>query len=720
MSKKYIRLRYWIFNRYISSSGGDIRVLSSLKRIMDIKKILIACFLLSLFSLLSAKHKADLQREWDLQSLKKMNFNGGLLQTLNSKDRPFYNHIYTFGDHLSDTGNLLGTRFVPNQWPWPLGEGVNLYSEPLSIIFSHKIPFPIIDNRSFPSARLAKGAFNLSDRIDHFLARGLLSGRKDNYQQKELFVLWGGFNDAQQFITANRWQPGLVSTVDFSADVAHYVSRIQKLTALDGDIIVMNIPDMLIFPGGRLSSRLDPWAVILRFVSQWGHFNFNMLTSQSYLEGLHRGTGIKGLDQVIRADLLDFTSHFNWLSPQWIDAYANSYYQMQLRTVNALNQQLDAALAATHDHHIIYANVRALLREFVEDPAYLGFDNVVSPECGPFSAANACRTNPRDKQGYNYLFADDFNLSYKAQKEIFSYLSMLIATPFVLGGIYNSFLSSNIELNADEIKNGVSVKLGHYAAKPVLNIVYNRNWKNQPFWGLEYGYNLGFRAMNYRVPFTDLWAASSYFEPYIYYYLNSCLSLGLESQITESYYQVRREVTFEGRLPLSMKDRYERADLSSQKVVVAGAMKLNWENENIVFRLRGLFGPGYMINHRYEDYDNRSTSVSFMPNNWFYIHGEGKFNLESKKYPTDRLTIGMQAQAQYNQSLSKLKLIGNTKYAPVQFKRKIKLIANYEGDWAIYMKYKKNKHSIIKFGYEGRNYNYLIRQGIFVDVHYQL
>ena len=80
----------------------------------------------------------------------------------------------------------------------------------------------------------------------------------------------------------------------------------------------------------------------------------------------------------------------------------------------------------------------------------------------------------------------------------------------------------------------------------------------------------------------------------------------------------------------------------------------------------------------------------------------------------------MQAQAQYNQSLSKLKLIGNTKHAPVQFKRKIKLIANYEGDWAIYMKYKKNKHSIIKFGYEGRNYNYLIRQGIFVDVHYQL
>lgn len=123
MSKKYIRLRYWIFNRYISSSGGDIRVLSSLKRIMDIKKILIACFLLSLFSLLSAKHKADSQREWDLQSLKKMNFNGGLLQTLNSKDRPFYNHIYTFGDHLSDTGNLLGTRFVPNQWPWPLEIG---------------------------------------------------------------------------------------------------------------------------------------------------------------------------------------------------------------------------------------------------------------------------------------------------------------------------------------------------------------------------------------------------------------------------------------------------------------------------------------------------------------------------------------------------------------------------------------------------------------------
>ena len=307
----------------------DTELSNSLKYIMDTKKIFITCFLLPLFSLLSAKHKADLQREWDLQSLKKMNFNGGLHQTLNSKDRPFYNHIYTFGDHLSDTGNLLGTRFVPNQWPWPLGEGVNLYSEPLSIIFSHKIPFPIIDNRSFPNARLAKGALNISDRIDRFLAPGLLSGRKDNYQQKELFVLWGGFYDAQRFITANRWQPGL-ATADFSADVAHYVSRIQKLTALGGDVIVMNVPDTLIFPGGRLSSRLDPWAVILRFVSQWGHLNFNGLISQPYLERLHRGTGIKGLDQIIRTDLLDFISYFNF-SSQWVSAYANRYYQMQLR-----------------------------------------------------------------------------------------------------------------------------------------------------------------------------------------------------------------------------------------------------------------------------------------------------------------------------------------------------------------------------------------------------
>ena len=371
----------------------------------------------------------------------------------------------------------------------------------------------------------------------------------------------------------------------------------------------------------------------------------------------------------------------------------------------------------------MYANVRLFINEMMSAPTYQdhGFDNVLSPECGPFSSANACHTNPQDKRR-NYLFGDGFSLSFKGQKEIFSYVSMLIASPFVLAGIYNSFLSTNIDTNLDLI-NGYTVKVGNYATKPVFNLLYNREWQLSDEWPLgdkiTYGYNLGFKTMNYRLPFTDLWVATSYIAPYANLKILDWLTVGVENQTSESYYEARREVTFEGRIPMSAKDRYEKANLSAEKFLFAGTARLHYDDDIIQADLSGLFGPGYLINHRYEDRANTSTSISFAPSNLFYLHGEIKFDLEFKKFPADDLNLGLEGTGHYNQALTKLSLVGNTKHAPVKFRRKIKLITNYEGDWSVYLKKKMNKQGDLKFGYEGRNYNYIIRQGVFLKYQYR-
>ncbi|MFH4355653.1 MAG: hypothetical protein WDW20_02730 [Neisseriaceae bacterium] len=659
-------------------------------------------------------HSNDHTKIWDLEILKSMKFSGGIDAALHDRKPALYENMYVFGDSFSDSGNLFGTRFIPNQWPFPLGSGVNVYAEPLAVIFTHKVPWPVFDNQSFPTARMASGLFNIRQRLDWFLGPNLFSQHVYDYKQKELFIFWGGFNDAKAFIRHEQANSPY-RLPNFIPEVERYVAGINRVSSRDGDVIVMNIPDTLAFPGGRLSGRSTPLALGFRVLSQWLHLDFNQSNSLAYLEKLHRGTGVAGLEHLIQRDLADFKRKFWFIDPALIDHFAANYYQLQLDTVNTLNQQLYTTLKEKAQGNILYADMRSFVRELIDNPSYLGFDNVQSPECGPYSAANACHTHPADKR-YYYLFGDDFNFSFKAQKEIFSYLSMLLATPFVLGGIYNSFLSTNIDINTGVV-NGAAVKLGNLAAKPSLTLVYNRQWNYKDI--VTYGYNLGFRVMNYRVPFTDLWVATSYFSPYITHQFGDYLSLGLENQTSVSYYEARREVSFEGREPMSLKDRYEKANLSGEKFLVAGTMHWHYDNDWLKASLKLLFGPGYALNHRYEDRTQTSTSVSFMPNNLFYLHGEGKLNLELKKFPTEQLRLGIEAQAQYNQSLTPLKLRGNTKHAPVQFRRKIKLITNYEGEWAVYLKYQASKRTTWRYGYQGRNYNYLIRQGVFVEIQNQ-
>lgn len=684
-------------------------------------KKIATCFLISLAfvsSPLFAKNKGKDAKIWDLGILRKMNFAGGVEGALKNKEAPFYRQLYVFGDHLSDSGNLLGMRFLPNQWPLPIGEGVNFYGEPLSIVFTHQIPWPIFQNKSFPTAHMAKGPLNIADRINQFLDPGILGGYGHKFNQNTIFVAWGGFNDAISALPVGLWDPSHYRP-DFKDDADIYVKALKRISDLEGDIIFMNVPDTVTFPGGRLSGRTGVIPSTLRALSLFLHLDFNQSQSAHYLSYLHRGEGLTGIEALIKQDLIDFKAAHPWLNSERVDAYAAAYYQMQWNAVNQINADLNQALINTiHKENIIYADVRRFINEMVRAPTYQeqGFDNVLSPECGSFSAANACHTNPQDK-GRNYLFGDGFSLSFKGQKEVFSYLSMLIASPFVLAGIYNSFLSTNIDMNLDLV-NGYTVKAGNYAAKPVLNLLYNREWQLGDEWPLgnriTYGFNLGFKTMNYRLPFTDLWAATSYIAPYANLKIFDWLTVGVENQTSESYYEARREVTFEGRIPMSAKDRYEKANLSAEKFLFVGSARLHYDDDIIHTDVRGLFGPGYLINHRYEDRTNTSTSMSFAPNNLFYLHGEIKFNLEFKKFPADDLNLGLEGVGHYNQALTKLALVGNTKYAPVKFRRKIKLITNYEGDWLIYFKKKIGKQSDLKFGYEGRNYNYIIRQGVFL------
>ncbi|MCV2503836.1 MAG: SGNH/GDSL hydrolase family protein, partial [Neisseriaceae bacterium] len=379
---------------------------------------------------------------WDLDLLNNMDFSGGIDGALNSTDPSFYEKLYVFGDSFSDSGNFLGARFIPNQWPFPLGEGSFVYGEPLSIIFTHHIPLPILQNKSFPNAKMAKGPFNVRQRIDWFLDPNIFGGNARPYNQDELFIFWAGFNDAKEFVLSNRFNVYNYPKPDFSQDVRLYVDGIKKISDLEGDIILMNVPDTLAFPGGRLSARSGIIPTALRGISKFMHLDFNQRTDPAYLDMIHNGTGIEGLDEAIARDLKDFKAKYWFIDPQLIDRYAAAYYKMQLETVDTLNQQLYNELETVEKENIIYADIRGFIRELMADPNYVGIDNIKSPECGPYSSSNACKTNPTDA-AYNYLFGDDFNLSFKGQKEIFSYLSMMIATPFVLAGIYNSVLSTN-------------------------------------------------------------------------------------------------------------------------------------------------------------------------------------------------------------------------------------------------------------------------------------
>ncbi|QRN40948.1 MAG: hypothetical protein GKC53_02095 [Neisseriaceae bacterium] len=652
---------------------------------------------------------------WDLNLLRHMNFGGGIDAILNSTDPSFYNKLYIFGDSLSDSGNLLGVRFIPNQWPFPLGKGVFMYGEALSIIFTHRISLPILHNKSFPTAKMGKEPFNVRQRVDWFLNSNIFGGNAHPYNQNELFIFWAGFNDAKEFVLKNQFNIYNYPRPDFSHDIKLYVDGVKKISDLDGDIILMNVPDTLVFPGGRLSARSGLIPTFLRVISKFAHLDFNNNTSSTYLDMIHDGTGIEGLEQVIARDLKNFKEMYWFINPELIDHYAAAYYKMQLDTVDNINEQLYKELQTVQKENIIYADIRKFIRELMADPDYVGIDNIQSPECGPYSSSNACKTNPADT-AYNYLFGDDFSLSFKGQKEIFSYLSMMIATPFVLAGIYNSFLSANIEMNTDII-NGFAIKFGNMDTKPSMTLLYNRQWEyGNKF---EYGYNLGFRAMNYRVPFTNMWSATSYWAPYIIYNFNENIALGLENQTSVSYYELRREVSLDGRESMSIKDRYEKASMGGAKILFAGIARYQYENDYVWLVARGLLGPGYMLNQRYEDRNNTSTSVSFDPNNLLYLHGEVKLNLEFKKFPTEKLNFGIEGSGHYNQALADLELTGNTKRAPVKFNRKISLITNYEGEWAVYFKYKKNKRSALKYGYQGRNYNYIIRNGVFVNFQYK-
>ncbi|PQQ40124.1 autotransporter domain-containing esterase [Photorhabdus luminescens] len=325
-----------------------------------------------------------------------------------------YDHLYVFGDSLSDSGN--GGRYTTD------GTTSELYND----LIAQHLGTKLTNSNSGGNNYAVGGATAIPN-----------SGNKDNTTQEQvgrylashgnradpngMYVHWVGGND----IEAALRDPGNAQKmIEDSAKAA--ASQVHML--LDkgaGLVIVPTVPDVGMTPK------------ILELVISKG------ATSEQMNEIHAIVNGYTTIDRDTRLQIIDgiFKKMASIVSKDDAKKAEDSYKQLSSNAsalVDSYNKLEDIALSQDGGN-IVRVDVNALLHEVIDNPLRYGFSNTVGYACAQGIEAKSCHANdPGFNASQIFLFADNFHPTPTAQRMVGQYTISILNAPHQVMSLTNT------------------------------------------------------------------------------------------------------------------------------------------------------------------------------------------------------------------------------------------------------------------------------------------
>ncbi|NDK98606.1 autotransporter outer membrane beta-barrel domain-containing protein [Photorhabdus bodei] len=325
-----------------------------------------------------------------------------------------YDHLYVFGDSLSDGGN--GGRYTIN------GTTSKLYNDLIAQHLGTKLTNSDSggNNYAVGGATAVPNSGNKNNTTQEQVGRYLAS-HGDRADPNGMYVHWVGGNDIQ---AALRDPGNAQKMIEDSAKAA--ASQVHML--LDkgaGLVIVPTVPDVGMTPkilelviGTRATSKqMDEIHAILN-----GYTTIDRDTRLKIIDGV-----FKKMESVVsKDDAKKAEDSYKQLSSN-ASALVDSY------------NKLEDIVLSQKGGNIVRVDVNALLHEVIDNPLRYGFSNTVGYACARGIEANSCSS---DDTGFDaskpFLFADDFHPTPAAQRMIGEQTISILNAPHQVMSLTNT------------------------------------------------------------------------------------------------------------------------------------------------------------------------------------------------------------------------------------------------------------------------------------------
>ncbi|MEQ1974718.1 autotransporter domain-containing protein [Xenorhabdus sp. SGI240] len=336
-----------------------------------------------------------------------------------------YNNVYVFGDSLSDGGNI--GRFTTD------GKDAELYDEYIARNLTGKKLTPSENggtNYAYGGAKANDSDIffihSTQQQLDDYLQAH--SGRAD---PNGLYIHWVGGNDIAQALqdSAQGDEKTAQQRInDSSASAAAQINRLIKAGA--GLIIVPNVPDIGATPKimeavlkGALEKSKIPKDEIDNILKQ-AHEAINKYPTPNtkIRNGIIQGVFKKIAEGASPQD----PDKANEIYHQLLDAYNNTS-KTASQFSNKFNQNEENQLI---DGNILFADVKHLLHEVIDNPTIYGVSNTLGYACPQGEMALVCSSSdPGFDKSQPYLFSDSFHPTPYAHKVIGQYITSIYNAP---------------------------------------------------------------------------------------------------------------------------------------------------------------------------------------------------------------------------------------------------------------------------------------------------
>lgn len=324
-----------------------------------------------------------------------------------------YDHVYAFGDSLSDTGN--NGRFTYDSNKHLLYDEVLAQRIGAALVVSDDggYNYAAAGSVAVPSLNPAD---NTQGQVQSYLER--INGRADG---EGLYIHWIGGNDLAAAALNQATAPG----VAYNSAAAAAAQVHSLLNAGAGTVIVPTVPNIGSTP--QLMELIIQRALtpVQGAAVQAAYATLNSLATpdntsrtraihQALTSAAAQASTIPQVQQAIAAQLIAAFDHLSAQAAQLTDFY---------------NQSEDRLLAQGGGN-IVRVDVNKLFGEAIANPAQFGFANTAGMACPSGVSSAVCHSAmPGFDASQSYLFADHFHPSPQAHLLIADYIQAVLDGP---------------------------------------------------------------------------------------------------------------------------------------------------------------------------------------------------------------------------------------------------------------------------------------------------
>ncbi|EYU15902.1 autotransporter domain-containing esterase [Photorhabdus aegyptia] len=339
-----------------------------------------------------------------------------------------YDHLYVFGDSLSDSGN--GGRYTTD------GTTSELYNDLIAQHLGTKLTnsnsggtnYAVGGSTAVPDVNKDN---NTQNQVDNYLA-----SHGNRADPNGMYIHWIGGNDIQAALKDLGKAQGMI---DKSAKAAAFQVHTLLNTGA-GLVIVPTVPDVgvtpklmetIIFEGlkskatpSQLEAAMDKvHAAVNKYPTIDAGTRFQVIQGVFKNIGLEASGGDAKKAEEITQQLFGAYEKMSRSASELVESY-NRLEDMELSHNNG---------------NIVRVDVNALLHEVIDNPLRYGFSNTLGYACARGVEAKSCHsTVPGFNASQLFLFADNFHPTPAAQRMIGQYTISILNAPHQVMSLTNT------------------------------------------------------------------------------------------------------------------------------------------------------------------------------------------------------------------------------------------------------------------------------------------